>query len=478
MAVNPDREIEKRISEFFYDPLGYVYYAFEWGVPPLEEIGGPDEWQKDILHAIGHNLKAQDQGDKLPVKIAVSSGHGIGKSALMCWIILWWMSTRPNSPVVVTANTGDQLETKTWRELSVWHQRAINAHWFEHTATTFYAKEEKKLWKANALVWNEDRPAAFAGTHDRSGAGVLYLFDEASEIPYIIFETAEGAMTDPGACWLMFGNPTEPSGPFYDAFKKNSPWITRKIDSRTCALPNKALIKQWQDVHGEDSDFFRIRVRGEFPRQSASNFIGIEMVEKAMARDEADVSDEGPKILGVDIARSGTNFNVAVLRQGRVVKGIWEWQAPDTTQTCERIVALERELSPDAIIIDGGGVGGGVIDRLRSERNLTIIDVNGGERASDPERFANKKSEMWSMMKDFIHHGKLPRDEGLKRELVAVSYDIDRKNRLVIASKKEVFKTLRASPDKADALSLTFGAKVRPKSWDSPILRARMGTMA
>jgi hypothetical protein len=476
--LNPEREIELRMAEFFYDPLGFVYYAFDWDSAPLDETGGPDTWQIDILTSIGENLKAQDQGAKMPVKLAVSSGHGIGKSALMCWIILWWMSTRPKTPVVVTANTGDQLETKTWRELSVWHERLINAHWFEHTATTFYAKEDKKRWRANALVWNEDRPAAFAGTHDRSGGGVLYLFDEASEIPYNIFETSDGAMTDPGALWVIFGNPTRPSGPFFDAFKPKSPWLSRKIDSRTCRLPNKELIAQWERLHGQDSDFFRVRVRGEFPRTTASNFIGLQLVEDAMARSLEQVQVEGPRILGVDIARSGQNFNVAVLRQGRAVLEVREWSAPDTSETVGRIVNLEAELQPDAIIIDGAGVGGPVIDRLRDERNLKCIEINGGTSADDKERYANKKSEMYALLKEWLPHARLPWDDQLKRELTAIPYEINGKNQLVLATKKEVFKAIRQSPDRADALSLTFGAKVRPKSWDGPVLRARLGTIA
>lgn len=477
-AVNPEREIEKRMAEFFYDPLGFVYYAYDWDTAPLDELGGPDTWQRDILQTIGDQLKAQDMGNKMPVKISVSSGHGIGKSALMCWITQWWMSTRPKTPVVVTANTGDQLEQKTWRELAIWHERLINSHWFEHTATSFYAKEDKKRWKANATVWNEDRPAAFAGTHDRSGGGVLYLFDEASEIPISIFETSDGAMTDPGALWVIFGNPTSPTGPFADTFKPNSPWISRKIDSRTCALPNKELIKQWETLHGEDSDFFRVRVRGEFPRTAATNFIGVQMVDDAMARTPEDVSTDGPRILGVDIARSGSNFNVAVLRQGRRMIEYRRWQAPDTSQTCQRIVGLERELRPDAIIVDGAGVGGGVVDRLRDEFNLKVIEVNGGTLADEKEKYANKKSEMWALMKEWLVTGCLPYDEQLKRELIGVSYDINNRNQLILATKKEVFKKMRASPDIADALSLTFGAKVRPKSWDAPRLRAKLGTIA
>jgi hypothetical protein len=477
-AVNPERELERRIADYFYDPLGFVYFAFDWDSPPLSETGGPDEWQIDVLNLIGQQLKHEDANDQMPVKISVSSGHGIGKSAEMCWIILWWMSTRPKSPIVVTANTGDQLEQKTWRELAVWHERAINAHWFEHTATAFYAKEDKKRWRANATVWNEDRPAAFAGTHDRSGAGVLYLFDEASEIPPSIFETSEGAMTDPGALWVIFGNPTSPTGPFVDTFKKDSPWLSRKIDSRTCRLPNKKLLEQWEKLHGEDSDFFRVRVRGEFPRQSAQNFIGVQMVDDAMARTREECSDEGPAIMGVDIARAGQNMNCAVLRKGRQVKEIRRWSAPDTTQTVEMIARLEAEWRPDAVVVDGAGVGGPVIDRLRHERNFKVIEEQGGRMADDKEKFANRKSELWYRMKEFLVYGMLPPDEGLKRELISVTYDHNAKDQLVIASKKETVKKMRASPDAADALSLTFGPKVRPKSWDSPVLRARLGTIA
>lgn len=479
-----DAELEARLvkkcQEYFYDPLGFVMWAFDWNKPPLNELGGPDEWQRDVMRILGNELRKQDQGDQLPAKIAIASGHGIGKTAFMSMIIIWWMSTRPRANIVVTANTGDQLETKTWRELGLWHERAINAHWFEHTATAFFAKEDKKKWRANALVWSSDRPAAFAGTHDRTGAGVLYLFDEASEIPYNIYETSEGAMTDPGAGWLMFGNPTTPSGPFFDIFdKKNSGWITKKIDSRTCALPNKKLINQWRDLHGEDSDFFKVRVRGEFPAEALHTFIGQRMVDEAMERDPEEVHDEGALMMAVDVARSGNNMNVAVLRRGRRLLNIKKWSGKNTVETSRYVSELYDEWAPDALVVDGSGVGGGVVDMLRDQRNLPVIEFNGAERADEHEKYANKKSEVWYLMKEWISHAKLPADDQLRRELLAVTYSEDKKGRLQIASKKEVFAKLRTSTDISDAITMTFAVKVQPKSWSSgKPLRANIGTIA
>ena len=108
--------------QYAADPLGFVLAMFPWREPgELVDQDGPREWQRDILRTIGDRLKA---GAELQdaIQIAVASGHGIGKSALMAWVILWSISTMRHARGVVTANTDGQLRTKTWPEVSKWHR--------------------------------------------------------------------------------------------------------------------------------------------------------------------------------------------------------------------------------------------------------------------------------------------------------------------------------------------------------------------
>ena len=193
--------LEEAIAEFMTDPLGFVNAVFPWGEGELVGESGPDTWQAGVLSDIGQQCLTLDHA----LQYAVASGHGVGKTALIAWIILWFMSTRPHPQIVVTANTKSQLQTKTWRELSRWHKRAINAHWFDWQATSFKYKAHPETWTANAIPWSANNSEAFAGTHE---AHVLVIYDEASAIDDVIWEVTEGAMTTPGAMWIAFGNPT------------------------------------------------------------------------------------------------------------------------------------------------------------------------------------------------------------------------------------------------------------------------------
>ena len=214
LAAPSENEIAliEDIAAFYDDPLGFVLYAFPWGVNggPLADEDGPDEWQRDVMGAIAESIKAgQDVGTA--IQVAVASGHGIGKTALVAWLILWYVSTHEFPQVVVTANTGTQLSAKTWRELSKWHKLSINQHWFAWTATRFSHISYPETWFASAIPWTEHNSEAFAGTHEKH---VLVIFDEASAIADKIWEVTEGAMTTAGAMWLCFGNPTQTTGRF------------------------------------------------------------------------------------------------------------------------------------------------------------------------------------------------------------------------------------------------------------------------
>ena len=191
MAVDFEIMLASDIGSFTRDPLRFVLYAFPWGQGELTDFDGPDEWQRGILGIIGEKLKSgasTDDAFKEAIKVAVASGHGIGKSALVAWIILWAMSTCPDTKGVVTANTENQLRTKTWAELAKWHRLCICGNWFDCTATALISKEpgHEKTWRVDSIAWSERNTEAFAGLHNK-GRRVLIVFDEASAIPDVIW---------------------------------------------------------------------------------------------------------------------------------------------------------------------------------------------------------------------------------------------------------------------------------------------------
>ena len=207
MLCLPDADLLDFAASCVDDPLRFVLAAFPWGEPGtlLAHETGPDTWQMAVLE----EMRVHIQTSTVAFRKAVASGHGVGKSALTSWIILWFLATHPHPQAVVTANTGTQLNTKTWRELAKWLQLSLYAETFAWTATKCYHRQHPATWFVAAVPWRADRPEAFAGTHEKH---VLVIKDEASAIDDIIWENVEGAMTTPSAFWLAFANPTRNSG--------------------------------------------------------------------------------------------------------------------------------------------------------------------------------------------------------------------------------------------------------------------------
>ena len=303
------------------DPLLFVQKCFRWGHGELANYEGPDVWQQKILCDIRDRLKNGETRHKA-IQIAVASGHGIGKTAFVAWIMLWAICTYPDMKGVVTAETKNQLITKTWSELHKWHHLCLFRDWFEVAAESIFSTQpgHKYTWRIDAIPWNENNTDAFQGLHNQ-GKRILVLFDEASVIAQKIYEVTKGALTDKDTqiIWCIFGNPTRPDGPFFDAFHKSRHrWLTYNIDSRTVKITNKEQLREYVEDYGEDSDFVKVRVRGVFPSASAKQFINREDVDAAMNRDVSQVNySRTVAILGVDVAREGDDRSAIATKIGR-----------------------------------------------------------------------------------------------------------------------------------------------------------------
>jgi hypothetical protein len=445
------------MARFYDDPVGFVYYAFDWGQGELADFDGPDKWQVDFLEDIAAKLRKDPDGN---VREATASGHGIGKTATTAWLVLWAMSTRPHLSGVVTANTMSQLSTKTWREVALWHKRLINRHWFKWSATKLWHVKHPETWFTSAEPNTEHNSEAFAGRHAKYK---LIIFDEASAIPDKIFEVTEGAMTDPRSIWCVFGNPSRNTGRFKDCFEHDAArWGTRSIDSRTAKMTNKAELDEWIKAYGIDSDFVRIRILGKFPRFGAMQFISTEDVDKAML---IEIPYEAwclvPIVLGCDIARYGDDQSCIAVRQGRKLHEIRKFRELNTMQMAAQIVACMKDYGGvAATFVDGVGVGAGVVDRLQMLGHA-VIEVNGGATAFDEVTFFNKTSEMWSRMRDWIKGADLPKDDSSMRlALIGREYLYDDRERMRMERKRDMKRRGLASPDEADALCHTFAEEL------------------
>lgn len=489
---NPEEALASAIGSFRHDPLGFVLFNYPWGVQggPLANKVGPRDWQRRVLQDIGDRLKAGfEPGSAIrPVFKAIASGHGIGKTTLVAWICDWAMSTFPDTRGRVTANTQAQLLDITWAELKKWRGMAVNAHWFEVTATSMFSREpgHSESWCLDAVTWSKNNLEAFAGLHNE-GKRILMVFDEASGIDSGVWDVAKGALTDADTeiVWLAPGNPTRPEGEFHKCFfgAERHLWAAEQIDSRTVEGTNKTLFAEWLEAHGEDSDFFRIRVRGQFPRTGENQFIGTEIVAASVKR-AVNVNNFDPLIIGVDVARSETgDETVIAFRKGRDATMIpWvKMRTRDTYAIAVKVAELSRQYAADMVFVDGGGVGAGVVDALRQLR-VRHIEVQFGGKADTADgaalgKWKNKRSEMWGLTKDWLKRGSIPQDDALIKDLSGPHFTLDLQGAIVLEPKEAMKKRGLASPDNADALALTFAGPVLAASFAGGPL-GMMGSMA
>lgn len=467
--------IVEDMAGFTHDPEGFADYSYPWGEPGTElaDVTGPRTWQRETFQAIGKHLQNPTTRHQ-PLRIAVASGHGIGKSACISMIIDWAMSTCEDCKVVVTATTDTQLRTKTWPEVGKWRRMSMTKDWFATTATAVASNDpdHSRDWRANAVPWSEHNTEAFAGLHNK-GKRIVLIFDEASGIASKVWEVAEGALTDEGTeiIWIAFGNPTLNTGRFAECFTRfRHRWITKQIDARTVEGTNRQEQEKWAEDWGEDSDFFRVRVRGEFPRASDLQLIPSDWVHTARNRAPFSTMHDG-LVMSIDIARGGSDNNVIRFRRGMDARSIPKVKIPgsetrDTTKFVTKVCTLIDEHQPDAVMVDSTGVGGPVADNIRRMRPGTlVIDVNFGSASPDP-KFVNMRTYIWWQMREALRAGMAVEDcPDLARELCAPEYTTNAKEQVALEKKDDIKKRLGFSPDDADALAISFAMPImrRPR---------------
>lgn len=481
-----EADLFKLVASCYADPLRFVKAMYTWGEGELRGWDGPDKWQEEFLVNWGEQIKKRGFDGVhavMPILDATVSGHGIGKSALVAWIIQFIMSTRPYATGTVTAGKLVQLETKTWAQLAKWHSLSVNKHWFRWYGTRNnlafrciledeHGESLENRWFCTGQTCKEENSDSFQGQH-AANATSFYIFDEASAVPDAIWEVADWGLTDGEPMWFVFGNPVKNTGRFYECFhgrEEKNRWVSRQIDSRNAKIPNREMIDGMVAAKGEDSDYIRVRVRGVFPRAGSTQFIAGDSVREAVRR-EVIPDPMAPLILGVDVARFGDDETVLIFRRGNDARSIPMVTAHgwDTMQTADRVAHEILEKKVDAVFIEGVGVGGGVVDRLK-QRGFKVHEVNPGGRANiqstrgkQKQEFANKRAEFWSKGKEWLEKGCLPADVDLEEELTLPEYEFDASGRLKLEPKKEMKKRLGKSPDRADALLLTFSEKVMPR---------------
>ncbi len=464
-----------------YYPERAVMYGFPWGKKgtPLENVKSPRKWQLKELTNYGEhireNQKRLNAGQPLETyQLSVCSGRGIGKSALYGMLSWFHMTCWSGSSTIVAANGEPQLDSKTFPEIKKWFTLAINSHWFDLNARsvrpTQWFKEslEKEMkidcgyYYVQGQLWTEDKPDAFAGAHNP--LGIIVLFDEASGIPQAIWTVTKGFFTENCVtrAHMAFSNGRQNTGPFFECFHKmRNFWRNLQIDSREVEGVDSADLLQIIAQHGEDSDEAKIEVRGMFPSQGDKQLIGRDIVEAASQRVIEYHDPYAPLTMAIDVARFGEDASVISFKQGRDARSIpWQrYKKISLTALVEHAVVAINKYNPDAIFVDGNGVGGGVVDMLR-DLKYNVIEVQFGESPNEPMRFSNKRTECWCLMAEWLTVGAIPDTQTLKDDLCAPEYGYTGKDQQkALEAKDKTKKRGLASPDDGDSLSLHF-AKV------------------
>lgn len=466
-------QLADAVSEFYADPLGFILFAFPWGEPgELENETGPDDNQREFLNALGDEVrkrKFDGANPVMPIQMAETSGHGTGKSAMGAWIAWWILSTRPYSIGTVTAGTYIQLEEKTWAAILSWGKLCITAQWFDIQASGIFHKSNPGTWKLTPQTCKEQNAQSFAGQHARRSTS-WYLFDEASEVPDKIFETAYGGLTDGEPMIFAWGQPVRNTGEFYSICfgDKKERWNHRRVDSRTSRFTNKALIEQWITDYGIDSDFVKVRIFGLPPSASELQYIDKGRIELARRRSVSALPDD-PLIAGFDVSGGGKAWNVIRFRRGLDGKPegmepirIPGERDPERSQRVGVCAELLRDRRPGkqlaAMFVDSA-FGSPIVERLKALGFTNVYETNFGG-ASPDFHCLNMRANMYKKAKDWMLLGALPNDEKLCGQLAIPGYHINTSGKLVIESKKSIQERGEASPDDADAFCLTFAQAV------------------
>jgi phage terminase large subunit len=439
------------IATYRNDPVGFV----------IDMLGvTPDAWQAELMAAVA-------RGER---RLSIRAGHGVGKTAVCAWLVIWQLVVRFPQKTIVTAPTESQLMNALFPEIRSWMNKMPDPikELYEVQSDRIRLKSAPDDCFVSAKTSSADRPEAMAGVHSEGGF-ILLICDEASAIPDQVFTAAAGSMAGWNCCTILIGNPTRNTGLFYQTHHELKQfWWTRRISCLDCARVPADFVEQIEAMNDEDQ--MRIRVLGEFALHDNDTLIPAELVDSAMDRDIA-LNPLDELVYGVDVARFGSDRTVLCKRQGNSVLEQLSWSNRDTMETVGRVANEALRERPAEICVDSIGLGAGVADRLR-ELGFNVRDVNVSETASMNPFAAKLRDELWLAVKDWLASRvvKLPKHNELRNELCAPTYSFNGSGQYRVEPKDLTKRRLKHSPDYADALCLTFAGRAalvggRGTSW-------------
>ena len=412
-------------------------------------------------------------------RISISSGHGIGKSATVAMILLWFLYVFKNSQVACTAPTKYQMQDVLWKEASLWISRMPDgmSDMYEWRNTYIRMKEDPEKWFARAQTASVENPEAMAGIH---GEHVLAIADEASGVDDVIYNTMEGSLTSDDAYVILISNPTKSVGYFHRTHRDNKwkkMWQRLQFSGEDTPEPiiDKEYIERQTLMHGKESEEYGIRVLGEFPDNEKPDDRGYVpmftngLIESVPDSDYFELSPiyAGRRIMGVDPSGEGQNKTVWYIRDTFKAKRIAKEETSNSKAIAQKTIALAQKYGVEFedIVIDSFGVGADVSKdiAIATQGIADTHSINVGlnpEDEDDQGEYMNQRAEMYAKLKVWFKVGGqlADRDTRTIDQLKTIMFRRAAKGKIQIMPKRDMVRKPYhfESPDDADALALTM----------------------
>jgi hypothetical protein len=452
------QEAVNKLRKWREDPLLFVREVF--GVEP-------DEWQKDVLQAFPKHQR-----------IAMQACKGPGKTALEAWCAWNFLATRPSPKIAATSITSDNLSDNLWPEMAKWQARSsFLKEKFIWTKTRIVNRESPENWFMSARSWpksgdSTQQADTLAGIH---ADYVMFILDESGGIPDAVMAAAEAALASGvESKILQGGNPTMLSGPLYRAAtSERNLWHVTEItgdpdDPRRSPRVSAQWAREQIEKYGRDNPWVMVNVFGKFPPSSLNALFSADEIDEAMSRlvKEPDYK-YSQRRLGLDVARFGDDRTIDVIRQGRRVFPWVENRGLNGPEVAAHVLTRKRDERVEVTFVDDtGGYGASAIDQMVIAGESPLA-INFSGKAIDP-RYVNKRAEMYFTFSQWIKTGALPKDAGLKKELLAQEYFFSG-NKMQLVDKDQIKDKLGFSPDVSDAIALTFALPEQGSSLEGAV---------
>jgi hypothetical protein len=457
------------------DPIGF-----------FDDILGVHPWSRarEILCAVRDHPR-----------VAVKSGHKIAKSHTAAGIALWFYCSFPDARAIMSSTTARQVDEILWRELSMMRARSgvclackrgdpdgtLKAP-CPHSGVIegdigLLARTGLKSPDFREIVGFTAREAeAVAGI---SGRNLLYLIDEASGVPDVIFEAMEGNRAG-GARIVLFGNPTRTSGVFFDAFHSKSRfWHGITVSSEESpnvtgaeppvpGLATPEWIAEKREEWGETSPMYAVRVKGEFPTREDGKIFSIDTITQAGARWSSTLA-EGRLWIGIDPAgpTGEGDDTVFCARRGLKVLELVEFLGLNEAAHLVHLLgfidahkAHPRE-QPVVVLDREGPIGTKLYNLLgahvAAHGGFELVGVAASGPASrDPAVYHRQRDVLTASLEAWVRSGgALPPHAKLEKQLHAVEWYTTAAGKVKVTAKEDLRRDLGRSPDHYDALALS-----------------------